>query len=209
MIKLSVFVFIALLTFPSLVFRRDARHASPTISGKDIKLKDLPLKKSIEQYGITWTFNKPVRVGQFVNGDYYIVGPATIISITPEPKNGRNGSCLNLPSTTDKIGFDDRILFGRYDPKLYMAPPINLKPGDRLLSSISLDQISSLKPWLWYSHKDQRSPIRTIAALTCLKAPVPADAFRPAYSGNNPKIYLARNIKRDLLPNLSKGGYHL
>jgi hypothetical protein len=206
MVKLGVFVWIAVLTFPSFVIGRDARRASPNISAKEIKLKDLPLKKTIEQYGITWTFGKPVRVGQFVNGDYYIVGPATVVSITPEPKDGRNGSCLNLTSTKEKIGFDDRILFGRYDPKLYMAPPINLKPGDHLLSSISLEKISSLKPWLWISHKDQRSPIRTVAVLTCLDKPVPADAFRPAYSGKDPKIYLARNIKRDLLPNLTREG---
>src|SRR5271157_3473284 len=40
------------------------------------------LKSSVTQYGITWTFEKPVRVGQFVNGDYYVVGPTTIAAIT-------------------------------------------------------------------------------------------------------------------------------
>ncbi len=34
---------------------------------KNISLNDLPLKSSIMQYGITWTFRKPARVGRFVN----------------------------------------------------------------------------------------------------------------------------------------------
>jgi hypothetical protein len=52
------------------------------------KLEDLPLKQSISQYGITWTFQKPARVGQFVNGDWYVVGPVTIEAIDPKPLYG-------------------------------------------------------------------------------------------------------------------------
>jgi hypothetical protein len=167
---------------------------------------DLPLKSSITQYGITWTFKKAIHVGQFVNGDYYIVGPATIKSITPAPKDGRNGSCLNPLATIEKAGFDSRILHGRYDPSLFLSPPIMLKPGDSLLSSVSLDEIHSVKPLLWKISKDQRSPLRKVAVLTCLDAPVPKDAFRPAYTGKKHQIYLARNLKRDILPLLSTAG---
>ena len=44
---------------------------------------------TVTQYGITWTFDKKVKVGQFVNGDYYVVGPVTVTGITPGPANGR------------------------------------------------------------------------------------------------------------------------
>lgn len=176
---------------------------------KSAKVDDLPLKSSVTQYGITWTFEKHTPVGQFVNGDYYVVGPTTIVAITPEPKNGRNGSCLNPSATIEKAGFDSRILYGRYDPKLFLAPPIMLKPGDSLLSSISLEEIHTVKPMLWRIGKDQRSPVRTVAVLACLDAPVPSDAFRPSYSGKEHRIYLARDLKRDLLPRLPKGGHFL
>ena len=169
------------------------------------KLEDLSLKAGVSQYGITWTFDQPARVGQFVNGDWYVVGPVRIVDISPKPENGRNGSCLNV-TATEKAGFDSRMLFGRYDEKLYLAPPISLKPGDSLLSSVSLEQVSSVKPMLWRINKDQRSPIRTIAALTCLAAPVPPDAFRPAYCGKQPRVYLARDLKRELLPRLPREG---
>jgi hypothetical protein len=32
-------------------------------------------ESSIEQYGITWTFDKEYQCGQFVNGDYWVLGP--------------------------------------------------------------------------------------------------------------------------------------
>jgi hypothetical protein len=171
---------------------------------KTANVDDKPLKSSVTQYGITWSFEKPVHVGQFVNGDYYVVGPTTIVAITPEPKDGRNGSCLNPSAIIEKVGFDGRIPHGRYGPKLFLAPPISLKPGNSLLSSISLDEIHTLKPMLWRIEKSQRSPLRTVAVLTCLDTPVPADAFRPAYTGKRHQIYLARNLKRDLLPKLAR-----
>src|ERR1051325_2784621 len=49
------------------------------------RLEDLPQKESISQYGIRWTFAQPARVGQFVNGDWYVVGPVTIKEINPKP----------------------------------------------------------------------------------------------------------------------------
>lgn len=51
--------------------------------------------KSIEQYGITWYFDRCIEYGQFINGDYWVKGPATIQTITPVPINGQNGFDVN------------------------------------------------------------------------------------------------------------------
>jgi hypothetical protein len=40
--------------------------------------------KSLTQFGITWTFDRDYPTGQFANGDYWVVGPVTITSITPQ-----------------------------------------------------------------------------------------------------------------------------
>jgi hypothetical protein len=72
---------------------------------------------SITQYGITWNFNAPVEIGQFVTGDYYVVGPCTITSITPMPGDGRNGSELNPALNDSKSGYDSRVEGGRYDSR--------------------------------------------------------------------------------------------
>ena len=64
---------------------------------------------SITKDGITWTFSETVPVGQFVNGDYYVVGPVTITAISPQPTTSSpylNGSVKNLPTSSGKSGFD-------------------------------------------------------------------------------------------------------
>ena len=83
------------------------------------KAESLPLRDKVTQNGITWTFEKPARVGQFINGDFYVIGPVTVVMIDPKPlfgeevknpvddrsikeslfkgKFARNGSTLNLP----------------------------------------------------------------------------------------------------------------
>ena len=58
------------------------------------KTEKFQFREKISQFGITWTFDGKVPVGKFVNGDYYVVGDVTVVSITPKPENGRNGSVL-------------------------------------------------------------------------------------------------------------------
>jgi hypothetical protein len=171
-------------------------------------------------------------VGQFVNGDWYVVGPARIVQIDPKPlwgdevgetidksevresnykgKQARNGSVLNPPAKSKKGGYDSRIPSGRYDPDLFAHLPIRMKPGDLLVSTISRrnDQLTKFGG----QHVD---PLRVAAVLTCLSGPQPPDAFRPSYCDTaKSKLYLARNLRRDLLlsvprtslapPNLAK-----
>jgi hypothetical protein len=164
-------------------------------------LGDLPLQSSITQHGITWTFSEPVPVGQFVNGDTYVVGPVTIVTIDPPPHDGRNGSVLNLPSFNDRTGFDDRVQGNRYDASMRSDPPISMVPGDALVSTISVETIGEIKRVLRPSD-DTISPIRTASVLTCLSEPVPPDAFRPSYGDRSQAIFLSRNLRRDFLPNL-------
>jgi hypothetical protein len=70
-------------------------------------LNELPLMSSITKDGITWTFAAPVRVGQFINGDYYVVGNATVLDIQPQPTsaNGRHGSMLNIRPNIQRSRF--------------------------------------------------------------------------------------------------------
>jgi hypothetical protein len=121
------------------------------------KLDDLPLKQSLSQYGITWTFEQPARVGQFVNGDWYIVGPVTVKAIEPRPLYGaeiprreldgmdkerpegqrvRNGFMLNPPAQM-KVAYDSGVR-NYFDPSLIQKLPVVMRPGDSLVSTISM-----------------------------------------------------------------------
>jgi hypothetical protein len=185
------------------------------------KLDELGLKDRISQYGITWTFEKLVRVGQFINGDWYVVGPVIVVKIDPAPRYGnevtddeidgrekmpvdqrcRNGSMLNMPARQE-VAWDSGIL-NYYHPEHRARLPLPMKPGDSLASSISLRQGEKV----FYAYhpgtvrgEGDNSPVKTVAVLTCVAAPLPPDAFRPGFCGHDLKIHLAREVKRELLP---------
>jgi len=200
---------------PVVIYSQDNALSAP-------KLEDLPLRESVSQYGITWTFQKPARVGQFVNGDWYVVGPVTIKTIDPRPLYGneiprreldgmdkerpesqrvRNGFMLNPPAQM-KVAYDSGVR-NWFDASLIQKLPVMMKPGDSLVSTISMPKNLVLHAQL--RNKIERgvgdsSPIRTAAVLTCVSAPQPPDAFRPAFCDRHQKIYFARNLKRELLP---------
>jgi hypothetical protein len=164
----------------------------------------LALTDTVSQDGITWRFSEKVGVGRFVNGDYYVVGPVTVVAVDPRPENDRNGSVLNLPALSDRSGFDSRVEGGRYHPEMRSDPPIQMKPGDALISSISVKEMGVLPAPMRPADK-ALSPVYSVSILTCLAEAVPADAFRPSYCDHkHEKVYLARDLRRDLLPSLPK-----
>ena len=189
------------------------------------KLDDLPLAPSVSQYGITWTFEQPARVGRFVNGDWYVVGPATVKMIDPKPLYGkeipkfqldhmdkerpeaarvRNGFMINPPAEM-KVAYDSGVR-NFFDPALVQKLPARLKPGDSLVSTISMPKGLKLRAPLWQNVErgvDDSSPVRTAAVLTCVAQPQPADAFRPGFCDRQQRIYLSRNLERELLPKVA------
>jgi hypothetical protein len=200
---------------PVIVYTEENAPATP-------KLEDLPLKQNVSQYGITWTFQKPARIGRFVNGDWYVVGPVTIETVDPRPLYGseiprreldgmdnerpeaqrvRNGFMLNPPAKME-VAYDSGVR-NWFTPSLIQKLPVTMKPGDSLVSTISMPKNLVLHAQLRNKIErgvDDSSPIRTAAVLTCVSEPQPPDTFRPGFCDRRQRIYLARNLKRDLLP---------
>jgi hypothetical protein len=105
----------------------------------------------------------------------------------------RNGSVLNPPLDRTKAGYDSRLPRARYDPQLFEKLPIDIQPGDSLVSSISI-------PTAELKRFNVHQPVLKVrAVLTCVSQPLPPDTFRPSYSDLNQKFFLARNIKREKL----------
>ena len=132
---------------------------------------------SISKDGVTWTFSAPVLAGQFVTGDWWIVGPATVTAISPAPTTATpflNGSVVNLPTSNGKSPFDSRLNDGTdeswwFDASFRSYPPVSLKAGDSLVSSISLATATSLPEVMRASDKSC-SPVRSDSVLTVLSA---------------------------------------
>ena len=175
---------------------------------------------SVSQWGITWTFDKPHTVGKFVNGDWWVIGPVTVVKVDPAPGKARNGSIVNpkaAPSQQFKQPFDNRapvdslgIQF--YDEKLGPTFPLLLKPDESLVSTISKVNIRTDKNQVKFEDlpppDDNLDPYyfryatTAAAVLTCLGEVPPADAFRPPYADAKKTIYTVSQLRRDLLPHL-------
>jgi len=208
---IAVIVCLALTT-PVVTQADDANRPPATIpihtkdnAPKTPALGDLPQADSITYCGVTWKFAAKVPVGRFVTGDYYVVGPATVVEISPGWDGKKNGSVLNLPvDNQNRTGFDKRASGNRYDANLTVKTPVKLKPGDALISSLSM--ADGEKPAEPFGGGTQSgSPVKSVSVLTCLEKPAPADAFRPSYCDRGQKLYLARDLQRDLLPRLKYG----
>jgi hypothetical protein len=168
-------------------------------------LPELPLLDSVSKDGITWRFAQKTPVGRFVNGDYYVVGNTTIASVSPAPTAERNGSVLNLPADPEASGFDGRVSSDRFKAGLRATYPLAMKPGDALISSISLASVGSIEPWLREgAGESTASPVKTVSVLTCLASPVHPTAFRPSYCDRQQRLFDSEKLRRSMLPNLQK-----
>ena len=148
------------------------------------------LASSITQYGITWTFDRAYPTGTFVTGDPWVVGPVTIVSVSPEPTSGRNGSVVD--PTGGHQGYDDRG--GEYDDGENAAFPLTLGPDHSLVSSISKPEgIETLNV----------GALRAQAVLTVVSAPQLPTIFRPAYAGTDKRYHDAATLRDDVLPDLA------
>lgn len=145
-------------------------------------VSDPELAASVTQYGITWTFDRPMPVGRFVTGDWWVVGPVQVVSVDPMPTDRRNGSMI------DPVGqqaYDARG--GEHDGSKAVMFPVSIDGGHSMVSSISHPDTPGCMQggadgWMTYDGDCQRGPIDTQAVLTVLAEAPPADAFRPAYS---------------------------
>lgn len=153
---------------------------------------------SVTQHGITINFDADYTVGQYVNGDYYVVAPSglDIDSTSPAQSTGRNGIMVN-PSTQSQ-GFDDRA--DGYSSSLNVTLPYTASVGDSIIVSTSDGE------FVGTPDKDydtlNRSYIETVAILTVVSS-APASSFRPPYSGTVRTSYLESEVDLSLLPDLS------
>jgi len=186
------------------------------------------MHKSVSQYGITWTFDRPAECGKFVNGDWWVVGPVTVTAVTPAPgpaakdatmeakKNQfgdaalqddnrmRNGSMVIL-DRTDSQGYDSR---GKnYKAELSVQPPCKLQPGRALISTVShasLPNPSLVAKLIWPSEQKVSAVLKTAAVLTCLAEAPPGEAFRPAYACPRDRIFRMKDLKWERLRRLKR-----
>ena len=159
---------------------------------------------SISQYGITWTFDRAYTYGTYANGDYWVVGPVTLVSITPAYSGGLNGWEVN-PLSDLKQGFDARPDLQtpypppvQFDPTLVPTLPYTAQPGQSIVKVISNGTAFCSVDCL-----------KTAAVLTVVGS-IPANdgqtLFRPPYMGTDKRSFSTTQLRTDLLPSLAPPG---
>jgi len=148
---------------------------------------------SASQWGITWTFSEDRPTGKFANGDWWVVGPVTIVNINP--KTGDGGDALGGGSMLNPIPNQTQGLYGwpttpQYDIRknVSLRLPVTIQPGNSLLSTIN-------NPDTWAPGEAGESAyFKETAVLTILAAAPPTGSFRPPYAGTNKTIKSNWNV---------------
>jgi len=156
---------------------------------------ELHAATSVSQNGITWYFEGDKTVGQFVNGEWWVIGPVTITSITPvDPNPGDatdiHGSMIN--PTKDQQGLDSRSKGDRYVESLNIARrlPYTLQPGMSLMSGVSHLAFDD-------------GYLSKVAVLTVLASAPPAGSFRPPWYGPHKPLFNKSSLDYSVLRKLA------
>jgi hypothetical protein len=164
----------------------------------------------IVKFGITWTLDQQYETGQYINGDYWVVGPVKVVGISPgatklEGVDG-NGSMVNpwvAQRGPQKPGMQQgyhQNMYGQYNVQndynaelnVGLRSEIDLKPGDSLISTVT------------DPGKDPRPRILNAAVLTVVDKAPPANAFRPGHGRTKGKTWTLDDVDRSRFAKLPK-----
>jgi uncharacterized membrane protein YjfL (UPF0719 family) len=147
---------------------------------------------SASQFGITWTFSADRPTGQFANGDWWVLGPVTIIHISPsDPTPSDNfhihGTMINpqynitgKPNWNGNQGWDSRIRDSNYNALLNIGRslPHTVQNSGSIMTCKSILEQST----------GNDVQMDTIAVLTVVQSEPSPGSFRPPYVGTDKTI---------------------
>jgi hypothetical protein len=148
----------------------------------------------LEQYGITWTFDAPVKYGKFVNGDLWVLAPVTIKDVSPGWDGQKNGSVLDPKTSTEQGYRVDWTFSPKFNDDLRAKFPLKVDKGTHsLVSTIGLETPKKGGAY---------EGLEAASVLTIVDAVPAKDAFRPPYVAGNKPIYTKSQLRWNRLPKL-------
>jgi len=154
---------------------------------------------SVTKNGITWTFGSDYKVGQYINGDYWVLDTGSgvrVNSVSPAPSGSSNGSVIN-PAGGSSQGYDGRI--DGYDSSLRVSFPRTLTAGQSLVSTQSRNASANATDMTGAQVQPAHCYIQSAAVLTVVSSVPNPNSFRPPYVGTSKPTFLATNLNKDLL----------
>ncbi len=154
----------------------------------------------------TWRFAKSHPVGQFVNGDPWVVGPVHVVAIEPATAmNGDrmlNGSMKDPRAGTTMQGWDS-LMYGfkysktRFDADLNVGKDLSAQAPLILEGPCSLVSVTSR-----YDLAEAPPTLLSAAVLTVLSEAPRVGAFRPPYIRCDKSTYYLGQVRTEKLLNL-------
>lgn len=163
---------------------------------------------SITQFTITVSFDDDYTVGQYVNGDYYIVAPSGVSitggTLATGSRNmgataGRDGISVN-PSAGSQ-GFDDRGPGYNSSLNKALSLPFTASPGDSVIFSESAD--SGLTGGVDRIKNLHDVYLETAIVLTVVASAPAANSFRPQFCAGTKTTYAWADVDTGDLPGLT------
>jgi hypothetical protein len=166
---------------------------------------------SVSQYGITWTFSQDRPVGQFANGDWWVVGPVTITNISPKTGDGginfSSGSMINpIPGESGTQGFYQNggpthpENLPKYDAakNISLHLPITVAANNSVCSTMNnpdtyKGSLNASGNWI-LAEDAEKTWFKEFAILTVVAAAPAEGSFRPPYAGSNKTIKSNWNV---------------
>ena len=176
----------------------------------------LQAAKSITYFGVTWNFAGDHTTGVFANGEPWVVGPISLVSVTPNNnvvwdetwpgQDGPNSGSMRVKVPNSLQGYYTKMKAtpGWDNSKVYTRSldlsrtenlPATLIPGEMLMSAVgqpeSINGVGS-------------SNINEICVLAILSESPPEGSFRPALFSTSPRVvkYNKSDIDYSILKNL-------
>ena len=171
----------------------------PTVEGET----PVTMRSEIQERDIRITFDQSYPVGQFVNGDYFVIGEPTIVKLSPEWDGTRHGAMVN-PRTGDSHGYHGGLNGYRSELNVAASLPVKLGPGDSLIPT-----------WGWHvddpgapsapssTPNAPRPSLKQAMVLTVLDEVPPEGSFRPPYSPGAQALHNVNDVRSELLPRLA------
>jgi hypothetical protein len=187
MIKKWIFAFILMLVSPF------SSHAA-TCSTVTYYAGQTRESVSIE---ITYTFDQAYTCGQFVNGDWWVVGPVKITAITPAYSDGQNGWMVN-PSVVNGGTGAHGFTVSATGFNAALVPPLSYTSATGIIESIVKSVTTTTNTLSGYESFVKASSVLTI--LTEAPANNGATVFRPPFTGTDKPLYNVGDLNLTLLP---------
>jgi len=152
---------------------------------------------SITHFNATWTFSEPAQTGVFANGEPWVVGPISLIMVTPnnnivwdetfpgEPGPNSGSMKVTTPNTLQGYLTKSKAIPGWDNSKVYTKSldisrsqnlPISILPGEIIMTATGQPETGEI-----------RTCINEICVLTVVSTPPPDGSFRPALFSRIPR----------------------